>query len=90
MMHPLPNLASPAGMVDAFKNSVFVSEYAGAQSALMAATQDIPRGSYLHNMFDRMRLLQDDIVMDNQKSAVFWETLERISKPFLNGSINQI
>ncbi len=75
---------SKSGLMGDLKNRLFVSEEQGAQTALIAATQEIPRGTYLHNVFGTVDLQQNDIALDTAKSTLLWNALETLSKPFLD------
>ncbi|WP_187430925.1 hypothetical protein ROLI_033100 [Roseobacter fucihabitans] len=72
-----------SGFVGTLKRRLFISEQQGAQTALIAATQDIARGDYLHNIFGKVNLRPDDVARDKVKSKALWQVLERLSEQYL-------
>jgi NAD(P)-dependent dehydrogenase (short-subunit alcohol dehydrogenase family) len=76
---------SKSGPIGWLKNRVFISEEVGAQSALIAATQDLDPGAYWHNVFGRVDLAETDIANDTEKSGKFWENLDTLVQDVLNG-----
>lgn len=64
-------------------SKVLISEEQGAQASLIAATQDIPNGTYWHNVCGLMSFSEGDAAIDNQKSKALWNQLEILIKPFL-------
>jgi NAD(P)-dependent dehydrogenase (short-subunit alcohol dehydrogenase family) len=71
------------GILSWLRNKFLISEYAGAQSSLIGATQDIPRGAYWHNVLGIVDLPSDDPALNSSKAHKLWEQLEKLSKPFL-------
>lgn len=65
------------------RNHLLISEQAGAQSALIAATQTLPRGSYWHNKMGLVNLPKSDPALDQEKSARLWQQLESLAAPYL-------
>ncbi|WP_261841200.1 SDR family NAD(P)-dependent oxidoreductase [Aliamphritea ceti] len=65
-------------------NKVLVSEKAGAQASLIAATQNLPRGAYWHNTLGLVDLPADDPALDKEKAARLWEQLEQLAVPYLS------
>lgn len=65
------------------RGKLLISEQAGAQAALIAATQAIPRGAYWHNVFGLVDLPGDDPAMDRKRATVLWQQLEQLAGPYL-------
>jgi len=61
---------------------MFVTEKEGAQSALIAATQPLARGSYWHNVFGLADLGPTDIALNDAKSRVLWDRMEALAAPY--------
>ncbi|MEM9629954.1 MAG: SDR family NAD(P)-dependent oxidoreductase [Pseudomonadota bacterium] len=59
-----------------------ISEDQGAQAALIAATQDLPNGTYWHNVCGVMNLPDNDPSMNTRKSADFWDELEELTAAY--------
>lgn len=76
-------IADRAGYQRWLAGKLLVSEEQGAQAALITSTQDIPSGTYWHNVWGVMDLPQDDTSMKSQKSAAFWGQLETLSADHL-------
>jgi len=72
-----------SGPVGWLKDRMFISEKAGAQSALIAATQTLDRGAYWHNVFGRVDLAPSDIALNMPKSTLFWDRLDTSVKTYL-------
>jgi len=64
------------GMV---KRLIMASPEHGAQASLIGATQDLPSGTYFHNMHGIMQLRDSDPARDPAKAARFWQVLERLA-----------
>lgn len=71
------------GFLHSIREKLFISEQAGAQAALIAATQDLPNGSYWHNAYGLIDLPKGDIAKDANKSSALWQQLESLVKPWL-------
>jgi NAD(P)-dependent dehydrogenase (short-subunit alcohol dehydrogenase family) len=71
-------VGAKTGPVGWIKERIFISEEAGAQSALIGATQSLVRGAYWHNVFGLVDLSPADIAMDAEKSGLFWERLQAL------------
>ncbi|MEP3224338.1 MAG: SDR family NAD(P)-dependent oxidoreductase [Parasphingorhabdus sp.] len=68
------------GLAGFFKRRLMISPFLGAQASLIAATQDIPTGSYFHNMRGIVELSGTDAGHNQQKREVFWNLLNAIPK----------
>lgn len=62
-----------------------ISEEEGAQASLIAATQNVPRGAYWHNVYGIMKLEKSDPARDKVGAATLWQQLEELSEPYLGG-----
>lgn len=69
---------SSEGLTGAIKRSIMISPKHGAQSSLIAATQDLPTGTYFHNKYGQMQLAEHDPAMDSAKARKFWNKLETL------------
>ncbi|MEO1027793.1 MAG: SDR family NAD(P)-dependent oxidoreductase [Pseudomonadota bacterium] len=67
---------SSEGLTGAIKRAIMISPEQGAQSSLIAATQDLPSGSYFHNKYGQMQLPEHDPAMQDAKAREFWNILE--------------
>ncbi len=67
---------STTGLVGFIKRRMMASPYQGAQASLIAATQDLPSGSYFHNIHGLMELSDTDPARDVEKASAFWDLLE--------------
>ncbi len=75
---------APRGEVASWLMSkLLISEEEGAQSALIAATQDLPNGAYWHNVVGVVDLPSTDAAKDEQKSVALWDQLETLTSPWL-------
>lgn len=74
---------SKQGFLAWLRGKQLISEKQGADSSLIGATQDLPRGAYWHNVFGLLKLRSDDPARDSHKSTKLWEQLETISVPYL-------
>ncbi len=74
------------GFLAWLRSQFLISEQQGAQSALIAATQNLPRGSYWHNVFGLVNLAEDDPALNHRAAKKLWDQLEEITEPFLNNS----
>ncbi|MGD1933382.1 MAG: SDR family NAD(P)-dependent oxidoreductase [Candidatus Phaeomarinobacter sp.] len=70
---------STTGVVGFVKRLIMASPAQGAQASLIGATQDLPSGTYFHNMNGVMDLREGDPARDGAKAAAFWDTLEVLS-----------
>ena len=77
---------SKAGFSHWLRSKFLISEEEGAQAALIAATQDLPNGTYWHNTLGIVDLPIDDIALDATKSIQQWEELEKLAEPWLSSS----
>lgn len=68
------------GIVGFFKRRLMISPFLGAQATLIAATQDLPSGTYFHNKLGCMKLRAGDEANNDQKRSVFWEALSASSR----------
>ncbi|SFK86796.1 NAD(P)-dependent dehydrogenase, short-chain alcohol dehydrogenase family [Pseudovibrio ascidiaceicola] len=75
--------AEQGGLRSWLAKRLLISEELGAQAALIAATQDVPSGTYWHNVWGVMDLPEDDAGMDRQKSGALWDQLELLSAAYL-------
>ncbi|WKD51664.1 SDR family NAD(P)-dependent oxidoreductase [Microbulbifer spongiae] len=73
----------PKGFRHWLASKILISEKQGAQAALIAASQDIPNGTYWHNTCGIMSLPEEDAALDTQKAETLWRQLEMLIKPFL-------
>ena len=64
-----------AGLVGFAKRRLFISPELGAQASLIAASQQLPTGSYLHAKLGLMQLEPHDIARNKALSARFWDNL---------------
>jgi NAD(P)-dependent dehydrogenase (short-subunit alcohol dehydrogenase family) len=74
---------SKTGFLHWLRSKLLISEEEGAQAALIAATQDLPNGTYWHNTLGVVDLPTDDIARDSHKSLQQWQTLEKLAQPWL-------
>lgn len=74
---------SKKGFFAWLRTKQLVSEEQGAHSSLIGATQDLPRGSYWHNVFGLVDLSKRDPGCDASGSAKLWDQLESIAAPYL-------
>jgi len=73
-------LEGPSTGIGGFvKRQIMASPEQGAQASLIAATQDLPSGTYFHNMYGVMALRDADPAMDTDKAARFWDLLEGLA-----------
>lgn len=56
----------------------------GAQASLIAATQELPRGAYWHNVCGLMKLPKGDVGLDTKKAMKLWDELEEFCQPYLD------
>lgn len=86
-VHPGVVASGFAGSTKGFfawlRTKQLVSEEQGAHSSLIGATQDLPRGSYWHNVFGLVELSKRDPGCDASGSAKLWDQLESIAAPYL-------
>lgn len=75
--------SSKTGFLHWLRSKLLISEEEGAQAALIAATQDLPNGTYWHNKLGVVDLPKDDIARDTSKSLQQWQELERLAQPWL-------
>jgi len=76
--------STPTGIVHWLLSKIAISVEQGAQASLIAATQDLPSGSYWHNVCRLMELPEGDVALDTQKSSKLWEELEYLVDPWLS------
>ena len=74
---------SKKGFLAWLRTKQLVSEEQGAHSSLIGATQDLPRGSYWHNVFGLVDLPEGDPGCDASGSRKLWDQLESIAAPYL-------
>ncbi|MEZ9183584.1 SDR family NAD(P)-dependent oxidoreductase [Vibrio splendidus] len=74
---------SKKGFLAWLRTKQLVSEEQGSHSSLIAATQDLPRGSYWHNVFGLVDLPESDPGCDASGSRKLWDQLESITAPYL-------
>lgn len=74
---------SKSGFAHWLRSKILISEEQGAQASLIAATQDLPRGSYWHNLLGIVDLPACDVARDQAKSKEQWKKLEELAKPWL-------
>jgi NAD(P)-dependent dehydrogenase (short-subunit alcohol dehydrogenase family) len=74
------NQKNTSGIGSWFKKRLMLTEKEGAQSALIAATQAIPKGTYWHNTMGIVDLKPNDIAQNRNKSKKLWDFLEELSK----------
>lgn len=74
---------SKTGLVGWLKSKLLISEETGAQSSLIAASQNLSRGTYWHNVLGVVDLRPDDAAIDRTKSSILWDKLEKLSEPWL-------
>ncbi|MEO0961430.1 MAG: SDR family NAD(P)-dependent oxidoreductase [Pseudomonadota bacterium] len=83
MVHPgvaATALEGPSTGIGGFvKRQIMASPEQGAQASLIAATQELPSGTYFHNMYGVMALRDQDPAMDADKAARFWDLLETLA-----------
>ena len=72
------------GFLSWLRSTLLINEKQGAQSSLIGATQDLPKGCYWNNIVGVVDLPTNDISLDSEKSLQLWDELEEISKPWLN------
>ncbi|GLO61948.1 hypothetical protein MACH09_24560 [Vibrio sp. MACH09] len=77
---------SKKGLLAWLRTKQLISEEQGAHSSLIGATQDLPRGSYWHNVFGLVDFAKDDPACDASKSKRLWQQLESIASPYLESS----
>jgi NAD(P)-dependent dehydrogenase (short-subunit alcohol dehydrogenase family) len=68
------------GIVGFFKRRLMISPFLGAQATLIAATQDLPSGTYFHNKLGKMELCAGDEANNSRKRSMFWEALSATSR----------
>lgn len=71
------------GFLAWLRTKQLVSEEQGSHSSLIGATQDLPRGSYWHNVFGLVDLPESDPGCDTSGSNKLWDELESITAPYL-------
>lgn len=71
------------GFLANIRSLFLVSEEEGAQSSLIGATQNLPRGAYWHNVLGIVDLQPDDPALNTTSSNRLWNQLEDLSAPFL-------
>lgn len=71
------------GILAWFRKRLLISEEAGAQSSLIAATQALPRGAYWHNLLGIIKFPDNDIAQDTDSAACLWDELEELAAPYL-------
>ncbi|MEZ9601274.1 SDR family NAD(P)-dependent oxidoreductase [Vibrio sp. 10N.286.46.A8] len=74
---------SKKGFLAWLRTKQLVSEEQGSHSSLIGATQDLPRGSYWHNVFGLVDLPESDPGCDTSGSSKLWDQLESITAPYL-------
>ncbi len=74
------------GLAGWLRGKLLIDEQAGAQAALIAATQQLPRGAYWHNVFGLVDLADDDPGQDEDQAGVLWEQLEWLIAPYLSSA----
>jgi len=62
---------------------LFLNQDEGAQAQLVAATQDIHRGKYLHNTYGWLNHNQGDPAIDTAKAKVCVDRLDALAQPYL-------
>lgn len=72
------------------RKMLLLNEEQGAQASLVAATQDLPSGSYWHNTMGVLTLAESDPVNDQGRSKQLWEELEHLCQPYLNQVVNNV
>lgn len=68
-----------SGLVGAAKRRFMISPELGAQATLIAATQAVPSGTYLHNTRGVVQLPPGDSGLDADRRWRFWEQLEDLA-----------
>jgi len=68
------------GLIGFIKRQMFISPFSGAQASLIAATQDLPSGTYLHNKHGIMDLNVGEVAKNSPKRVAFWKALNAISE----------
>lgn len=71
------------GFLAKLRERILISEDAGAQASLIAATQDLPRGAYWHNVQGIVDLQGDDPALNSDSAQALWEELELFAAPYL-------
>lgn len=79
----IPDMKTKTGPISAIQRKILLTEQEGAEASLIAATQELPRGSYWHNTQGLMQLSPDDVGSDTEKSRALWDTLEQLSSSFI-------
>lgn len=74
---------SKTGLLAQLRKKLLISEGDGAAAALIAATQDLPRGAYWHNVMGIVNLPENDPAKNNRSASKLWDQLETLAKPFL-------
>ena len=72
------------GFLAWLRKHLLISEQAGAQAALIAATQRLPAGSYWHNVFGSIKFREQDPALDSRAATALWNELETLSVPFIH------
>lgn len=72
-----------SGFMAWLRSLQLVSEIGGAQSALIGATQNLPRGAYWHNVLGLVDLQTGDPALDTQSAERLWDQLEELAAPYL-------
>lgn len=73
---------SKGGFGGWLRSKLLLDEQAGAQAALIAATQPLPRGAYWHNVFGLVDLADGDPGLDTVRAGELWGQLEGLTAPF--------
>ena len=71
------------GLLSWLRRTQLISEEQGAHSSLIGATQNLPRGSYWHNVFGLVDLSKNDPACHDKSSQNLWGKLESITLPYL-------
>ncbi|WP_298445721.1 SDR family NAD(P)-dependent oxidoreductase [uncultured Ferrimonas sp.] len=74
---------SKQGLLGRLRSRQLISEAAGAQASLIAATQALPRGAYWHNVFGLVDLPKGDPALNATAAARLWDQLEALAAPYL-------
>ena len=86
-VHPGVIASGFAGSKEGFfakvRDKLLISEQAGAQASLIAATQNIPKGAYWNNVLGIVNLTNDDPALDHENAARLWDELETVTTPYI-------
>lgn len=76
-------IGSKTGILAWLRDKILLAEEAGAQAALIAATQNLPSGSYWHNIFGLIDFPAGDPALNHKASTALWDQLELLAAPYL-------